>query len=324
MMEWVETTGRSVDEAKAKAADALGVDELDAEFVVLAEARHGLFGRVKVPARVRARVRPVRPRPKIDRRDRRRRAERVGGDGASETAIRPATTRPRRTKRGAHRGASGGDTVESAELDRDRVALAPDDLSDPERELEHSAGPVTASGQHIRPAAETVADDLDEAEEETYDMDPAAMNDEAQRAADFLVGLADAFGTPATATPEVEEETIDIMLTGEDLGLLIGPRGATLQAVQDLTRAVAQRGGRAAARLSVDVAGYRKKRAEALTRFAVQIANEVIASGEPRSLEPMSAPDRKVVHDAVGTVAGVESVSEGEDPHRFVLVRPAG
>src|SRR5437588_12589769 len=77
-MEWVETTGRTVEEAKDAALDQLGVDEHDAEFDVVEEPKTGLFGRLRGEARVRARVRPTIPRPKEDRRDRRRRNERSG------------------------------------------------------------------------------------------------------------------------------------------------------------------------------------------------------------------------------------------------------
>src|SRR5262245_63799816 len=81
-MEWVETTGRTLEEAKDAALDRLGVDERDAEFEVLAEAKSGLFGRVRGEARVRARVRPSAPPPKVDRRDRRRRSSGGNGGGA--------------------------------------------------------------------------------------------------------------------------------------------------------------------------------------------------------------------------------------------------
>jgi spoIIIJ-associated protein len=77
-MEWVETTGRTVEDAKEAALDELGVDEADAEFEVVAEAQTGLFGRLRSEARVRARVRPTAPRSKDDRRDRRERRRRSG------------------------------------------------------------------------------------------------------------------------------------------------------------------------------------------------------------------------------------------------------
>src|SRR5579859_7045189 len=81
-MEWVETTGRSIDEAKDAALDRLGVDEEDAEFEILEEPKLGLFGRLRAEARVRARVRPTTPRPKDDHRDRKRR-KRPGEDSTT-------------------------------------------------------------------------------------------------------------------------------------------------------------------------------------------------------------------------------------------------
>ncbi len=80
-MEWVVTTGKTLEEAKDAALDELGVDEVDAEFEVLAEPRQGLFGRQRGEARIRARVRPTAPRPKTDRRDRRRKRSRRAANG---------------------------------------------------------------------------------------------------------------------------------------------------------------------------------------------------------------------------------------------------
>src|ERR1700738_197570 len=101
-MEWVETTGRTVEEAKDAALDQLGVDEQDAEFEIVEEPRFGLFGRLRSEARVRARVRPTKPRPKDARRDRRGRHRSTGTDGTAaaddETSAasgsRPAGRRP--------------------------------------------------------------------------------------------------------------------------------------------------------------------------------------------------------------------------------------
>ena len=96
--------------------------------------------------------------------------------------------------------------------------------------------------------------------------------------------------------------------------------------MQELARTRLQRateGGRGA-RLRVDIGGYRERRREALERFTRQVAEQVLASGEAKALEPMSAPDRKVVHDTVNTIDGVRSVSDGEDPRRRVLLVPDG
>ena len=147
-----------------------------------------------------------------------------------------------------------------------------------------------------------------------------------ETAAAFLQGLAEALGEPARAEIVVlGDDEAEVRLEGGDLGVLIGPRGQTLLAVQDLTRLAAQRrGSDRQGRLRVDIAGYRERRKEALTRFSRQVAAEVLASGSARALEPMSSMDRKVVHDTVNDIDGVETVSEGEDPQRRVVIRPAG
>ena len=107
-------------------------------------------------------------------------------------------------------------------------------------------------------------------------------------------------------------------------GLLIGPKGQTLQAIQELSRSALQRQkpGETHARIRVDVSGYRQRRREALERFVQGIAAEVKESGVRKALEPMSPPDRKVVHDTVNEIDGVITVSEGEDARRRVVILP--
>jgi spoIIIJ-associated protein len=121
-----------------------------------------------------------------------------------------------------------------------------------------------------------------------------------------------------------EDEEMEVQVNGEDLGLLVGPKGNTLLALQDLTRVVAQRRlGDHDTRLRVDVAGYRERRRDALSRFATKVANEVIESGKPRMLEPMASADRKVIHDTLATMDGVTTRSRGDDPYRQIVIEPA-
>ena len=142
----------------------------------------------------------------------------------------------------------------------------------------------------------------------------------------FLEGLLGELGMQGSvACRVVDEETVEIAATGEDLGTLVGPRGSTLSALQDLTRAVVQRQCPSRTdRILVDVAGYRERRSAALKRFSVQIAEEVLASGQERALEAMSPADRKSVHDAVNELDGVVTRSEGEEPNRHIVIAPAG
>jgi spoIIIJ-associated protein len=155
--------------------------------------------------------------------------------------------------------------------------------------------------------------------------DGPSLEEEAEAAATFVRGLVDAFGSDGDVeTHDIEEDTVEVRVTGGDLGLLIGPRGQTLAAVQELTRtAVQHRLGGRAGRLLVDVGDYRQRRREALARFTLQEAEQVKTSGQPRVLEPMSAADRKVVHDTVNTIEGVVTTSEGEEPRRYVVLKPA-
>ena len=141
----------------------------------------------------------------------------------------------------------------------------------------------------------------------------------------FLVGLLGEFGMEGTVECRlIDDETVEVAAQGEDLGILVGPRGSTLAAVQDLTRAVVQRQCPSRTdRILVDVAGYRERRSAALKRFSLQIAEEVIASGQEKALEAMSPADRKAVHDAVNETPGVVTRSEGEDPNRYIVISPA-
>jgi len=151
------------------------------------------------------------------------------------------------------------------------------------------------------------------------------LEQQADVAKEFLQGLLAEYGLDGVVETKVlDEETVEIADTGSDLGMLVGPRGSTLAAIQDVTRTVVQRQFPTRTdRILVDVAGYRERRSQALERFSRQIAEEVLESGSPRSLEPMSPADRKVVHDTVNQIEGVVTRSEGEDPARYIVISPA-
>lgn len=136
--------------------------------------------------------------------------------------------------------------------------------------------------------------------------------------------LVKAFGLAGDVTLREDGDDLEVLVAGPDLGVMVGPRGNTLQAVQDLARVAAQRRlGDHDTRLRVDIGGYRERRREALTRFAEQIAGQVVESGEARALEPMSSSDRKVIHDVLTEFEGVVTRSEGDDPKRRVVIAPA-
>lgn len=155
---------------------------------------------------------------------------------------------------------------------------------------------------------------------EKVDVDPAVVT---QSAVDFLTGLTQAFGASARITTSREDDEIEVRIDGDDLGLMVGPGGATLTAIQDITRVASQRRlGDQDTRLRIDIGGYRERRREALGRFAMKVALEVKETGSARMLEPMTSADRKIVHDALVDVEGISTRSEGEDPRRRVVVEP--
>src|SRR5262249_9682143 len=148
-----------------------------------------------------------------------------------------------------------------------------------------------------------------------------SIEEQATVAESFTQELVDAFELGAHVRGVIVDDGIVIDVTGDGLGLLVGPRGATLSAIEELVRTVVERPTDGhGVRINVDVAGYRAKRREALEDFTRNIAARVLETGRPQQLEPMSASDRKVVHDVVAEMDGVATESQGEEPRRRVVV----
>ena len=149
------------------------------------------------------------------------------------------------------------------------------------------------------------------------------LEHEGDIAADFLEELLDIADLDGDIDLDVEGDRAMVAIVGDDLDSLVGPNGKVLEALQDLTRlAVHQQSGERS-RLILDVADYRANRRKELALLAVEAVGQVRTSGEPVSMKPMSAFERKVVHDAVAA-EGLVSESEGVEPQRFVVVRPSG
>ncbi len=143
----------------------------------------------------------------------------------------------------------------------------------------------------------------------------------ARVAGEFVEGLLEAMGLQGEVVASVVEGRVSVEISGDDLGMLIGRRGQTLEAVQELTRTAVQRRLKAHVRLLVDVESYRARRRESLTDYAREMAERAMERGTEIELEPMNAYERKIVHDAIAEIDGASSFSEGEDPQRKVIVR---
>jgi spoIIIJ-associated protein len=174
-------------------------------------------------------------------------------------------------------------------------------------------------------------DDEDDEDDDGADDDGAEDGDkpagmtllerEGDVAADYLEGLLDIADLDGDIDMDVEGERALVSIVGGDLTSLVGRDGVVLEALQELTRLAVLRETGARSRLMLDVDGHRARRRTELTERGSNAAAEAKRTGAPVRLTPMSAFERKVVHDAVAA-AGLTSESEGEEPNRFVVVLP--
>ena len=149
------------------------------------------------------------------------------------------------------------------------------------------------------------------------------LEQEGEVAADYLEALLDILDMDGDLEIDIEGDRASVAIVGDDLDSLVGQRGATLEALQELTRlAVLQETGQRS-RLMLDVGGYRLRRRGELVSLATAAGERVAANGEDEKLAPMTPFERKVVHDAIAALDGVISESEGEEPSRRVVIRRA-
>ena len=292
-MEWVETTAKTIAEAQDHALDQLGVAADEAEFEILDEPKSGLFGRMRGEARVRARVKPTAVRPKQERRQRGRNQKR---DGTKS----PGGDRQKDTSNGDKAGARSTGSEASSE-----PATKPSPK--PARSKQSRQNKEQQRMDNDRPVSEVTPQEVGDA------------------AVAFMSQLATSFGIEDAKTElDVDGTDLDVRVSGAEIGLMVGPGGRTLTAIQDLARVASQRRlGDHDTRLRIDVGGYRERRRQALEQFATTVAAQVLETGTAKALEPMPSSDRKAVHDAIIEIDGVESHSEGDDPRRRVVITPA-
>ncbi|MGQ9536834.1 MAG: Jag family protein [Actinomycetota bacterium] len=119
-----------------------------------------------------------------------------------------------------------------------------------------------------------------------------------------------------------DEEEVHIDIWGDNLGILIGRGGSTLQALQDIVTVIARKKGHTDRRITIDVERYKERKRQKLRDYAERMAEKATTTGRPVKLEPMCSRDRKMVHDTLKEIPGVESFSEGEEPNRRVIIKP--
>ncbi|MBY6707474.1 protein jag [Rhodococcus sp. BP-241] len=187
-----------------------------------------------------------------------------------------------------------------------------DEQSTPE--VEASADDTVVAAAPVTPESDTQADEP-EGDAEDY------LVEEGEIAGDYLEQLLDVLDFDGDIDLDVEGDRAVVSIDGgKDLNKLVGRKGEVLDALQELTRLAVQQSTGDRSKLMLDVAGWRAGRREELTRLGTEAAERVAASGDSEPLEPMTPFERKIVHDAVATIAGVTSESDGVEPNRHVVV----
>lgn len=188
------------------------------------------------------------------------------------------------------------------------------EAQDDELEREESGG-LQREDDELAPKPDTLDEGAAHAEEPE---DPSEVLRE------LLEELVEALGLEAEVAVERHDDNLVGRLRGEDVGLFIGRRGQTIDAVQHLAQRIVFRGGPQEGRVTIDAAGYRERRAKALRAIALDAAEDALRSGEAVELDPMPPSERRIVHECLRDRDDVETHSEGEEPERYLVVEPVG
>ena len=278
MTKWIETTGRSEEDAIAAALFQLGLDRDDVSVEVIERAKSGFLGFGGNPAKVRVSYEVP--------------DEESAAPAAAPVAEEPAAPAP-----------------ESAPVE-EAPAPAPEQKEEvPVQEEEKNT---------LQPGDEVMIGQEEPQEEGPV---PAPQDDpKAMKIREFLTGLMEHLHVQAQPEIYVTPNGYKVILQGRGLGAIIGRRGETLDAIQQLTNYSVNRGQSKRVRIHIDAEGYRAKREESLQRLAVKVAGKVVRYRKNMTLEPMNAYERHVIHAALQDYPGVTTYSTGVEPNRRTVV----
>ncbi len=317
--EWVEVAGPTVDLAVTAALQELGLTSHDDVTVeVIQEPSKGILG---TAWRAQDAVVKVTPKPKEPKKRRRRRKRRSGEAKGSDGARTQDKSKSDRSQgQGAGGGRSGGGRSDGGKNGGNRGGRA----QRPRKSTKPQPARTGDRATHTPAAASAQANSGGEAMSDTQPAatEEATIEEQATVAASFIEGLLGAFGLEGTVETEIDDDILKISVVGDQTEALVGRKGAIMQSVHEITRTVVQRKTFGAPRMRLDINGYGERRREALKIYTARQAERVLEDGGEIILEPMHPADRKVIHDAVGEIEGVESYSEGVEPHRAVVIAP--
>ena len=319
MLKWIETTGRSEEDAISAALFQLGLDRDDVSVEVIERAKSGFLGFGSNPAKVRVSyqevdgvARPITDEVLVEKEAPKEEPKKQAAVPAAKVTLSPAVEEAPK-KEEATAAPAEEETILSA-----KPGMTPPRARQPRPERRERPRRQESRLQ----AGDEVLIGSAPAPREPVTMDPAAPDDErANRIRAFLTGLMEHMRVQAT--PEIfvtNEGNYKVILQGQDLGAIIGRRGETLDAIQQLTSYTVNRGQSKRVRIHVDAEGYRAKREESLQRLAVKVAGKVVKYRKNMTLEPMNAYERHVIHTALQDYKGVSTYSTGVEPNRRTVV----
>ena len=288
MLKWIEATGKNEDAAIKNALEQLGLDRDSVSVEVLERAKSGFFGIGGNPAKVKVTYEVPDEAPP---------AEEPAPQAAPAPQPEPAPKRERRAPRGNR------PTEQEAQVAHPVEDPVPAEEPAPAEPAAPAPAPVAA-----QPAAAIQELPLEGAELE-------------QRIRDFLTGLLEHMGVSAQVKVQTQgERGVQVTLEGEKLGSLIGHRGDTLDAIQQLTNYAVNRGRSHRVRIHVDAENYRARREESLQRLATKVAGKVVKYRRNITLEPMNAYERHVIHETLQDYPDIITYSTGAEPNRRTVI----
>ena len=335
-MAFVEKTGKSVDEAVAAALAELNVTADQAVVEVLEEAKKGFLGFGRKDARVRVSVKPAEAEAEKHA-EAAPVAEKTVSEAAADAvaAVKVAAT----VAAGAlakKADAVKADAAVAAEDFKKKAADAKDDAVDDAIAALNALKSERRERQNREPRKYNVSDDaVDDAiaalnalkseRRERQNREPRKYNvsDEAVAAAkEFLQKIFNAMHIEVAMEKFINKNdgSVTFRLHGDDMGILIGKHGQTLDSLQYLTNLVANKNSNERVRVIIDVEDYRDRRIETLNRLAARLADKVKRTGERVALEPMNPHERKIIHMALQGDRRVTTLSEGDEPYRHVVI----
>ena len=327
MRDYIEITGKTEEEAIKKGLQQLGLDRDEVSVEILERAKAGFLGFGSAPAKIRMSYGPDKPEPIPETPEPVKAAPKVPEAPKASDAPAPERKerRERRRKREPRQEAPAPVETPAAPVEGEPPAVIP--ASAPAEEAQATERPAPRKARpNKRKASQKPKDAPEPKPAAVPDAQPAPVsaeevNDEkAQSIRTFLSGLLEHMDCKAEVRVyQPEEGRYKVILEGAGMGALIGRRGETLDAIQQLTNYSVNRNG-ARARIQLDAEGYREKREQSLQNLARKEAAKVVKYRRSRTLEPMNAYERHVIHTALQEFPGVNTYSTGVDPNRRVVI----